>query len=148
MKLSAPARLVLVAIWIAGALGILWRAVVAHINLLATPDLFGTSGGWEQISFILVITAIFGLTEAALLAMRISRGFWVRKALTTVVIFGSFTWLLSFGPVHEPAYFSAAIATLLVASVWTAMLPRHIITPNPGVHTDAQDTGAPVTPTR
>jgi hypothetical protein len=143
MKLSAPARLVLVVIWIAGALGILWRAVETQINLLAIPDLFGTSGGSEQISFIFVITAIYGLTEAALLAMRVSRGFWVRKGLTTVVIFGSFTCLLSFAPAYEPAYSSAAIATLLVASVWTAMLPRHIITPNNTPHSDARGAAVP-----
>ena len=139
MTLRTPARLVLVALWVGGALGILWGAVVAHIELLALPEPFELSGGAEQSMLIFEITGIYALIEAMLLAVRVSQGFWVRKGLTTVVLFGSFIWLLAGGPAYEPAYFSAAVATLLVASAWAVMLPRHLITPNTTPHADARD---------
>ena len=142
MKAIVACKQVLAALWIVGGLVVLWRAGVAHAELLGRPEPFQISQGPEQSVLIFEFVAIYAFIEGSLQLVSGYQAFWLRKALTAITVFGSFIWLLLGGFAYEPWYFASAIAALLVASVWSVALPQPRITPNSTIKRDARKSRA------
>lgn len=127
----------LAAIWLIAGLGILARAIESHWLLLASTEPFNIADGAEQSVLIFEGIGLFALMQALLLWKQVPSGYWPRKSVSWLLVFGASIWLLMGGPVYEPWYSSASVALLLVASVWYAAVPRDAITPNSALLSDA-----------
>jgi hypothetical protein len=125
------------AIWLVGGLGLLARAIEAHWHLLASAEPFNIADGAEQSVLIFEAIAVFALSQAFLVWQRWWVGYWPRKGVSWLLVFGSSIWLLFGGPIYEPWYSSGSVAMLLIASIWYAAVPRDAITPNSASVTDA-----------
>jgi len=134
---------VLAAIWLVAGAVILWRAGVSHLDMINSSEPFRWSEGGEQSVLIFEAIALFVLVESWLRLVQKPQGYWVRKIIAALLLFGSFVWLVMGGPAYEPWYFSTAIAMVLIASIWSLALPRQRITPNSTVERDAPQAARP-----
>jgi hypothetical protein len=126
-----------------GGLVIFVAAAGSHVELLHRPESFDISEGAEQSVLIFEVAGIYALAEGYLLLRNDPTAFWLRKAITFVVMVDSFIWLAMGGPAYEPWYFSSAVGALFVASAWSIALRKPKITPNCPIERDAPQAGRP-----